>query len=82
MSNSPASCYCTPMQEGGWEIICLTESSDSDYTQPTTTDDYSNFNTLPIGFSVKYEIGRHIEIVCDKSSVEYKPAMFQGNCSF
>lgn len=40
--------------------------------------DYFVLEPSPIGFSIKYTRGKSIEITCDASAPDFKPAMFQG----
>src|SRR5207249_2882439 len=80
-NKSALACDCTldTSQAPGWDITCFSElpsPQNSDSNQPVS--DYVFYDYLPTAFTIKYVAGRFLEINCDQSAPNFRPAMFQG----
>lgn len=82
-------CDCAPNpspSQIGWEITCIKKMSEkqslpSNEAHSSGTD-YYTLEAQPLGYTVTYVQGKSIEIRCDESAPDFKPAMFQGMILF
>lgn len=86
-------CFCSTdasHASEGWEVTCL-RSRDAMSSMPgngthgshgaDADDDSSDFYTVdasPLGFTIRFSQKKVIEITCDESVPDFKPAVFQG----
>ena len=68
-------CHCEADRPGEWELTCIAEAP----AEAAAAPDHHDVRTLSQpSFVVKFFNSNTIEITCDESVPDFKPAMFQG----